>query len=71
MTLHIYKLLNLGLGAYETVLEWVTASVVKLPVKPGKSYDLYAVAVDNVGNSQSLLDVKPTTLVVPNGIYLF
>ena len=46
----------------------MTTSVVKLRLEPGKSYALYVVAVDNVGNSQSLLDVNPTTLVVPNGI---
>ena len=60
----------LGLGVYEAILEGVTTSFVKLPLKPGKLYELYAVAVDNVGNSQSLLDVDSTKLVVPNGIYL-
>ena len=46
----------------------MTTSVVKLPLVPGKSHLLYFVAVDNVGNSQSLQDVDPTTVVVPNGI---
>ena len=63
-------LLNLGIGDYGTILEGVTTSVVKLPLEPGKSYELYVVAVDNVGNSQSLVDVDSTKLVVPNGIYL-
>lgn len=67
---HIYVLHNLGIGVYEAILEGVTTSVVKLPLEPGKMYELYAVAVDNVGNSQSLLDVDSTKLVVPNGIYL-
>ena len=62
-------LLNLGIGVYGTILEGVTTSVVKLPLEPGKSYELYVVAVDNVGNSQSLVDVDSTILVVPNGIY--
>ena len=48
----------------------MTISVVKLPLEPGNSYELYVVAVDNVGNSQSLVDVDSTKLVVPNGIYL-
>ena len=60
--------LNLGIGVYETMLEGVTTSFIKLPLEPGKSYELYAVAVDNVGNSQLLLHVDPTKLVVPNGI---
>ena len=63
-------LLNLGIGVYGTILEGVTTSGVKLPLEPGKSYELYVVAVDNVGNSQSLVDVDSTKLVVPNGIYL-
>ena len=63
-------LLNLGIGVYGTILEGVTTSVVKLPLEPGKSYELYVVAVDNVGNSQSLVDVDSTKLVAPNGIYL-
>ena len=63
-------LLNLGIGVYEAILEGVTTAVVKLPLEPGKSYQLYVVAVDNVGNSQSLVDVDSTKLVVPNGIYL-
>ena len=63
-------LLNLGIGVYEAILEGVTKSVVKLPLKPGNLYELYAVAVDNVGNRQSLLDVASTKLAVPNGIYL-
>ena len=63
-------LLNLGIGVYGTILEGVTTSVVKLPLEPGKSYELYVVAVDNVGNSQSLVDVDSTKLPVPNGIYL-
>ena len=63
-------LLNLGIGVYGTILEGVTTSVVKLPLEPGKSYELYVVAVDNVGNSQSLVDVDSTKLIVPNGIYL-
>ena len=63
-------LLNLDIGVYGTILEGVTTSVVKLPLEPGKSYELYVVAVDNVGNSQSLVDVDSTKLVVPNGIYL-
>ena len=67
---HICVLLNLGIGVYGTILEGVTTSVVKLPLEPGKSYELYVVAVDNVGNSQSLVDVDSTKLVVPNGIYL-
>ena len=61
-------LLNLGIGVYEAMLEGVTTSFIKLPLEPGESYELYAVAVDNVGNSQPLLDVDPTKLVVPNGI---
>ena len=63
-------LLNLGIGVYEALLEGVTIPVVKLPLEPGNSYELYVVAVDNVGNSQSLVDVDSTKLVVPNGIYL-
>ena len=62
-------LLNLGIGVYEALLEGVTISVVKLPLESGNSYELYVVAVDNVGNSQSLVDVDSTILVVPNGIY--
>ena len=62
-------LLNLGIGVYEALLEGVAVSVVKLPLEPGNSYELYVVAVDNVGNSQSLVDVDSTKLVVPNGIY--
>ena len=62
-------LLNLGIGVYEALLEGVTISVVKLPLEPGNLYELYVVAVDNVGNSQSLVDVDSTKLVVPNGIY--
>ena len=62
-------LLNLGIGVYEALLEGVAVSVVKLPLEPGNSYELYVVAVDNVGNSQSLVDVDSTILVVPNGIY--
>ena len=61
---------SLGPGVYELIAEGVTTSVVKLPLEPGNSYVLYAVAVDNVGNSQSLRDVDPTILTVPNGIYL-
>ena len=60
--------LNLGIGIYEAMLEGVTTSLVKLPLEPGKSYELYAVAVNNVGNSQPLLDFHPTKLLVPNGI---
>ena len=65
---HMQLHLNLGIGVYEAMLEGVTTSFIKLLLEPGKSYELYVVAVDNVGNSQPLLDVDPTKLVVPNGI---
>ena len=67
-SIDIYWHFTLGSDVYEAVLEGVTTSVVKLPLVPGKSHVLYFVAVDNVGNSQSLQDVDPTTVVVPNGI---
>ena len=61
---------SLGSGVYEAIAEGVTTSVVKLPLERGMLHVLYAVAVDNVGNSQSLQDINPTILNVPNGIYL-
>lgn len=61
---------SLGSGVYESFVEGVTTSVVKLPLEPGNSYVLYAAAVDNVGNSQYLKDIDPMILTVPNGIYL-
>ena len=62
---------SLGSGVFESIVEGVTTSVVELPLEPGNSYVLCAVAVDNVGNSQSLQDIDPMIVTVPNGIYLY
>ena len=61
---------SLDSGVYEAIVEGITKSVVKFPFEPGKSYILFAVAVDNVGNRQSLQDTDQTIITISNGTYL-